>query len=87
MKDDLEAINQILINHDPISLYFPDINNRDEYKAEAKEIYNIVNNCQTEEKLFNLICEIFERRFGKKIADKKENFLEIAHEIWRMRPR
>lgn len=77
-----ERLRAVLIKEDPAGIYFPDLNNVDEYDSEIDVILEKLPNCQSEEDIKNLVWTTFVRFFGKNTAGDLEMYKSIAHKLW-----
>ena len=74
MTLELEAISRMLIRHDPIRLYFGDVNNLDEYRFEAKRILERLPTCDSEETCLDIVWNVFRAQFGDQISGPRDNY-------------
>lgn len=75
-----EAIAETLIKHDPIGIYFGE--NDDEYYPEVRTILPRLKNCEFEDDVLAVVYEEFVKWFDEQIAGVKDNYTQIAKEIW-----
>lgn len=80
-----DRIAQILVKHDPIKIYFPEYNNRDEYVPEAQDIADGLSGCTSAEKCLELVYLTFIREFGLSVAGDRNRYTQIAEDIWVLR--
>jgi hypothetical protein len=78
---DEKIISKILIQEDPMGIYFPSSSNFDEYNSEAKLIAQKISNVREVRELTNVIWEIFKKRFGEVEAGDKENYITLSKKI------
>ncbi len=75
-------VRRVLLENDPIGIYFKEDRNVDEYDPEAKDIVSGMPDCNSIEDVRNLAWEVFVRFFDKKIAGPKEKYDAIASRLW-----
>ena len=75
-----DAIAESLFRHDPIGINFED--NTDEYYPEVRTILPRLKACHCVEDVLTVVHAEFRRWFGTDIAGEKENYRQIAEEIW-----
>lgn len=80
---DENTISKILIQEDPIGIYFPDLLNLDEYNSEAKLIAEEIKVFHDINELTYIIWSIFKKTFGEVEAGEKENYTSIAKKIFK----
>jgi endonuclease IV len=80
--DLFDKIAEILFRHDPILINFG--HNTDEYYPEARTILPKLKNCQTVEDAQAMIHKEFQFWFGSEEAGEKEEYKNIAQEIWNL---
>jgi hypothetical protein len=74
-----------LIRHDPIGIYFPDLENDDEYDSEAENIAERLMDCDTELACLSLIHSVFVEYFDASIAGPLDRYQQVANDIWQLR--
>ena len=79
----VETISKILMEYDPIHLYFEDVDNADEYKFEAERILEGVPGCVSEESCLDLVWDVFRAQFGEEAACGRDNYVELSRVLWR----
>jgi hypothetical protein len=80
-----DRLAEILLRHDPISIYFPEYKNTDEYTPEARDIAQRLSTCTSQEDCLDLIYESFVRYFGSSVAGERDRYVPIATDVWRLR--
>ena len=75
-----DAVAEILFRHDPIEINFED--NTDEYYPEARTILPRLKSCRSSEDVMTAVHEEFQRWFDLDIAGPRENYANIANEVW-----
>ena len=83
MTLDTGTIARILIRHDPLGLYFGDIDNADEYQWEAQRIAEGAPACHSEESCLDLVWDVFRAQFGEALSGTKSDYSQISRELWR----
>jgi hypothetical protein len=80
-----ELVAKILLAHDPISIYFPEYKNNDEYAPEAHDIAQGLAGCTSRERCLDLVYDSFVRNFGSPIAGERNRYAPVAADIWTLR--
>jgi hypothetical protein len=75
-------LRRILLDANPVGIYFEDAKNEDEYDQEIASLASGLEDCQTEAALETLLYEIFTTSFGVQSAGGRKKYADIAHEIW-----
>lgn len=75
-------MRDIFIEDDPINIYFPDVNNIDEYDPEIDKILPVLKNMKSEDELHELIWNVFKEMFTKETAGPKEHYATISKKVW-----
>ena len=76
------ATAALLFRHDPAGINFDE--NTNEYEPEAGTILPRLHNCHTVDDVARVVHEEFVRWFDSVTAGPKENYKEIASEIWQL---
>ncbi len=77
-------VRKIINKYDPIRLLdmgCPE----DEYDGEARRIARRLKNSQNSEQVLNLVHRIFIRMFDEKLAGSKENYQQLATDLYKLR--
>lgn len=77
-----KELREIFIKEDPISVYFSDDNNQDEYDNEIDIIIKQIPHVTTEEELLDVVYQVFKSTFGSTRAGSKEKYIQIVNKIW-----
>jgi hypothetical protein len=77
-----EFVTAILIEVDPLRLYFADLDNRDEYASEATRIAAQLNRCESAEDCQRLAWEIFREAFSADGAGPLDRYSEVGQRLW-----
>lgn len=77
-------IRKILLEEDPMGIYFPEDKNIDEYDKEVEMIIERLNKCRNQKELLEMLWNIFEMQFGISSAGQKERYEKIANKVWRL---
>ncbi|SRR5579871_3784605 len=77
-----EAIQAILLRHDPIGIDFEV--NPEEYDPETGTILPRLRSCNSYSDVLRVVHEEFVRWFGPEDAGSAERYAEIASETWQM---
>lgn len=72
----------ILIDADPLGLYFEDVDNRDEYASEAARIAERLGQCQSADDCQRLAWDVFREAFGTDGAGPLDRYREIGQRLW-----
>jgi hypothetical protein len=78
-----DAPAALLFRHDPIGIAF-DNPNTDEYEPEAGTILPRLSRCGSADDVLGAVHEEFVRWFGTDTAGLREQYAEIASELWQM---
>jgi hypothetical protein len=74
-----------ITEEDPIGIYFPEIDNWDEYKPEADLIFKDINTCRSQQEVELLLWRVFVKYFGEKIAGNPSLYRNLAERLWSKR--
>ena len=77
-----DSVAEILFRRDPVSINFED--NTDEYYPEARTILPRLRACQSVEDVMTVVHEECQRWFDSDTAGERENYGQIAEEIWKL---
>jgi hypothetical protein len=80
-----ERLAELFLRHDPISIYFPEHGNEEEYAPEAKAVAAQLHSCKTEDQCLELVHASFVDFFGAPIAGGREQYADVAAEVWALR--
>ena len=80
-----ERLTEILREHDPVGIYFPDWGNEDEYAPEANAIAEGLPRCGSGAQCLDLVYGTFVQFFGAGIAGNPDRYVAIAADVWAMR--
>ena len=76
-------VSEILFRHDPVGINFE--TNDDEYEPEVDTILPRLKECDSVKDVLNAVHQEIIDWFDEDIAGDKENYIEIANEIWNLR--
>jgi hypothetical protein len=71
-----------LVKHDPIKLYFNDLEKKYSYENEIKLIQDQLPHCNSEEQVSDRLRHIFIDMYGEVPKEKKGIFDKLAKDIW-----
>jgi hypothetical protein len=80
--DEMESISALLYEHDLVDLRQHGVP-KDEYNAEAIDIYHGMSELKSEEEAVELITEVFISWFGKSFNPRSEKVIFAGRELWR----
>jgi hypothetical protein len=72
----------ILIESDPLRLYFEDVDNRDEYDSEASRIAEQLGRRESADDCQRLAWEIFRESFAADHAGPLDRYREVGQRLW-----
>ncbi|MEM9035953.1 MAG: hypothetical protein AAGD18_15255 [Actinomycetota bacterium] len=78
--DEVEWLEAVLFEADPIGISFED--NTDEYRAEAESILMRQQEARSKDDVRRIVHEVFVLWFDKKTAGPPERYERIAQTIW-----
>ena len=81
----VDRVAEVLLRYDPIGIYFPEHENKDEYVPEATDIAERLGHCTSREECLELIYTSFLRNFGAAVAGSSDRYADIASEVWELR--
>ena len=73
-----------LIETDPISIYFKDAKNEDEYRTEADAILSLLPECTSQSELQEILWKVFRASFGDRIVGSRDRYAEVAAVLWQV---
>lgn len=79
------GISQLLLNVDPMGIYFKDWDNRDEYDLEAEELARLLPSCDSRGACLDAVLRVFQKYFGDLVASRAGNFEAVADGLWDLR--
>ena len=79
-KEFYESVSEVLFRLDPIEINFK--TNDDEYEPEVDTILPRLKSCKTVEDVLDVVFEEFQKWFGEDSAGKKDDYKQVANEIW-----
>ena len=79
----LDAVSGLLFRADPIGISF-DNKNLDEYEPEAGTILPRLKDCTSADDTLRVVHEEFVRWFDADTAGPRDNYQQIANEIWEL---
>lgn len=84
-----DEISALLYRHDPIGInQMVDAEDRapeNEYDPEAGTIIPRIASVSSPEDVLEVVYEEFERWFGSRTAGPKENYRQVAQDLWKLR--
>ena len=75
-----DSVAGVLFKHDPIGINFED--NTDEYYPEVRIILPKLRDCHSVEDVLTVVHEEFQRWFDSDTAGARDDYRQIAEEIW-----
>ena len=85
--DNLKArVAAVLLQADPMGIYFKDFDNRDEYDPEAEELAGLLPSCQSRSACCEALQGVFRRYFGDLIVSREIDWDALTGELWELRP-
>lgn len=78
------SVAALLYRHDPIGINFDLDDNADEYEPEAGTILPRLRGCRSSDDVLQVVHEEFVRWFDDGTAGLRQNYTEIASEIWQL---
>jgi hypothetical protein len=75
-----DSVAEILFRHDPVGINFED--NTDEYYPEARTILPRLRSCRSVGDVMTVAHEEFQRWFDSDTAGAREDYRQIAEEVW-----
>ncbi len=76
-----EQIKTLLLQEDPIGIYYPEDGNDDEYDPEVEAIFNRLTHCKTVQEIQTMLREVFMSFFDESIAGPLERYANLAQKI------
>jgi hypothetical protein len=78
-------IRKILIEEDPMDIYFPEDKNIDEYDSEVEKITNNLDRCHNLKELTDLVSNILQVTIENYSSlEQKKRYSKIATKIWNL---
>ena len=75
----------LLLEADPMRIYFKDFDNQDEYDPEAEELADLLPLCESRQARLHAVRDVFQKYFGDLIASREINFETLADSLWALR--
>jgi hypothetical protein len=88
MEDRIELkhkISRVLLEADPMRIYFKDFDNHDEYDNEAEELAGLLPSCASRQACLEVLHCVFVKYFGDLIASRHIDFPALADRLWELR--
>jgi len=83
LNDDQRAkLKDLLIKGDPLDIYFPDLDNNDEYDSEVEMIDKGSRNVQKIIDMELLFLEVFTKQFRHLSEERKKRISSLAVAFW-----
>lgn len=76
-----EAIRRVILDVDPMDLYFEEDDNFDEYDSEVREIIERLPEAKTIDDLTAMIWRVFKRFFSEELVGSADRYRSIAQRI------
>lgn len=80
-----EAVRRVILDVDPMDLYFEEDDNFDEYDPEVREIVERLPEAGTVDDLTTMIWEVFKRFFNEGLVGPPDRYRSIAQRILEIR--
>lgn len=84
MALEMATVAQLLVQHDPLQVYFEEDANSDEYDSEARIILGRIAECRSEQDCLDLVWSVFKASSSEKSAGEREMYRELARDLWRL---
>jgi hypothetical protein len=85
-SEEHEIVRRVVLDVDPMDLYFEEDDNFDEYDPEVREIVERLPEAKTVDDLTAMIWEVFKKFFSEELVGSPDRYRRIAQRILETRP-
>jgi hypothetical protein len=85
-SEEHEVVRRVILEVDPMDLYFEEDDNVDEYDPEVREIVKRLPEAKTVDDLTVVVWDVFKKFFSEEFVGSPDRYRRIAQRIFETQP-